>query len=150
MKFLQDNAIAYQDHAWGDGDLFADYECAPGIVVDKYQDGERWNVLISLRETKNKGDVVDFFIKRTVKNGFAKPEEWRQTTIQYPTKRLRLSVVFPSDRRCKRAMLLQRTRNKTTVLGHEHFLDLPDGRQVLTWETQNPRRFETYTMKWHW
>lgn len=35
VKFLQDNVIAYEDYAWGDGDLFADYRCSPGVVVDR-------------------------------------------------------------------------------------------------------------------
>ena len=45
----------------GDGDIFVDYKCSPGVLVD------RWNVLISLRETKNAGDVTNFYIERTVK-----------------------------------------------------------------------------------
>jgi len=39
VRFLQDNVIAYQDLAWGDGKIFAKYKCSPGIAVDKYQDG---------------------------------------------------------------------------------------------------------------
>jgi hypothetical protein len=55
VKFLQDNIIAFQDHAWGDGDLLVDYRCSPGIEVDHYPEGDRWNALISLRETKSTG-----------------------------------------------------------------------------------------------
>ena len=55
VKFLQDNIIAFQDHAWGDGDIFADYAVSPGIEVDRYQDGDRFNVLISLRDQKPRG-----------------------------------------------------------------------------------------------
>jgi hypothetical protein len=47
------------------------------VPLDQYQDGFRYNILISLRETKNRGDVVDF-IERTVTGGFTKPNEWRQ------------------------------------------------------------------------
>lgn len=42
VRFLQDHVIAYEDQAWGDGNLFADYKCSPGIPVDRYQDGNRW------------------------------------------------------------------------------------------------------------
>ena len=66
VKFLQDNIIAYQDYAWGDGNILADYKCSPGVPLDQYQDGFRYNILISLRETKNRGEVVDFNIERTV------------------------------------------------------------------------------------
>ena len=29
--FLQDNVVAIHDHAWGDGELFAEYRCQPGL-----------------------------------------------------------------------------------------------------------------------
>ena len=150
VKFLQDNVIAFQDCAWGDGQIFADYKCSPGTEVDRYQEGDRWNVLISLRETKSAGDVDDFHIERTVKNGFTQNEEWRQTEIRHRTRHLRLAVIFPKERHCRRAVLIERNRNRTTVLDQGHFSNLPDGRQVLVWETRNPRRFEVYTIKWRW
>ena len=150
VKFLQDNIIAFSDYAWGDGKIFAEYKCSPGKVVDRYQEGDRWNVLISLRETKSAGDIEDLHIKRTVRDGFAKDEEWRQVEIRHRTKRLKLAIVFPKERRCQRAVLIERSRNRTTVLDPEHFSDLPDGRQVLTWEPRKIRRFEAYTIKWKW
>jgi hypothetical protein len=150
VKFLQDNVIAYQDRAWGDGEILAEYKCSPGVEVDRYQEGDRWNVLISLRETKSAGDIEDFYIERTVRNGFTKDEEWRQTEIRHRTRQLKLAVIFPKERWCQRAVLIQRNRNRTTVLDQEHFTTLPDSRQVLTWEITKPRRFEIYTIKWRW
>jgi len=85
MRFLQDNIIAIQDHVWGEGDIFASYDCSPGIEADRYQEGDRWNVLISLRETKSKGDVEDYYIERKVRNGFLNEWEWRQTELWHTT-----------------------------------------------------------------
>ena len=150
VKFLQDHIIAFEDYAWGDGQIFADYKCTPGKEVDRYQEGDRWNILISLRETKNRGDITDFYIERTVRRGFSEAEEWRQVEITHSTKRLRLAIIFPQARRCQRAILRQRSRNRTTVLGPEHFVDLPDGRQMLAWEIKKLRRFEVYTLEWKW
>ena len=150
VKFLQDDVIAFQDHAWGDGEIFADYQVSPGVEVDRYQDGDRWNVLISLRETKSSGDVEDFYIQRTIKGGFTKTEEWRQTDIRYQTRHLRLAIIFPRKRRCQRAVLIERNRNRTTELEQRQFSELPDGRQMLTWETKHPKRFEIYTIRWKW
>ena len=150
VKFLQDHIIAFQDYAWGDGEIFANYNCTPGSEVDHYQEGDRWNILISLRETKNSGDIEDFYIERTAKEGFITAEESLQTEIRHRTRRLRMSIIFPKRRPCKRALLLERSRNRTTVLGPEHFIDLPDGRQRLTWETSTIRGFEIYTIKWKW
>ena len=150
VRFLQDNVIAYQDYAWGDGNILADYKCSPGVPVDQYQDGFRYNILISLRETKNRGDVADFNIERTVTGGFTKPNEWRQVIVEHRTKRLRIAVIFPKKRVCQRATLTERNINRTTVLGEDYFSFLPDGRQMLSWETTKPRLFELYTIKWRW
>ncbi len=150
VKFLQDNVIAFEDYAWGDGEIFADYQCSPGEVADRYQEGDRWNILISLRGTKNSGDITDFYIERTAKHGFTQAEESLQTEIRHPTKRLKVVVIFPQTRRSQRAILLQRSRHRSTTLGPEHFTDLPDGRQMVTWETTKIEQFEIYTIKWSW
>ena len=102
IRFLQDNVVAIHDHAWGDGDLFAEYHCQPGIAVDFYQDGSKHNVLISLRETKNRGDVIDLWIERVIRGGLREQEEWLETEIDHRLKRLKLSIIFPRDRRCQR------------------------------------------------
>ena len=150
VRFLQNNIIAFEDYAWGDGEIFAEYQCSPGKVVDRYQEGDRWNVLISLRETKTVGDIEDFYIERIVRNGFTKDEEWRQIEIRNRMKRLKLTTIFPKERRCQRAVVVERSRNRTTVLDQKHFSDQPDGRQVLTWEPAKTRRFENYIIKWKW
>jgi hypothetical protein len=150
VKFLQDYIMAFQDYVWGEGDPFADYQVSPGVLVDKYQEGDQWNLLVSLRETRNAGDITDFHTERTIKHGFVNDEEWWQVEIRHRTRQFKLSIIFPKKRRCRRAVLIQRTRQRTAVLGPEHFTDLPDGRQGLTWETKKLRRFETYTIKWWW
>lgn len=150
VKFLQDDTITFQDRAWGEGDIFADYKCSPGIIADRYQVGDQWFILISLRETKKSGDIEDFYIERKVQDGFTKDEEWRQTDIHFKMKKIKLSVIFPKERWCKRAFLVERNRNRTTPLGEDCFHELPDKRQVLTWEMENPRRFETYIIRWRW
>jgi len=150
VKFLQDNIISFEDYAWGDGEIFVDYKCAPGVVVDRYREGDRWNILISLRGTKNKGDVEEFYIQRTVKNGFTNSEEWQQAEIRRRTRRLQMNVIFPSSRPCRAAVITQRSQNRPISLGPEHFHILPDGRQLLRWETTKVRSFDIYTLKWQW
>ena len=151
VKFQQDNVIAFQDFAWGEGsNIFATYRCEPGVVVDRYQEGDRWNVLISLRASKNRGDIEDFYIERKVENGFTKPEEWCQVEIRNPTRKLRIAILFPKTRHCRRAQLVERSRQRTTILGTENFHDLPDGRQMLRWEAKDIKRLEIYTINWWW
>src|ERR1700752_2585592 len=86
VKFLQDHILAFQDYAWGDGEIFGDYKCSPGVIVDRYREGNQWNILISLRETKSAGEVIDFYTERTIKEGFTKDEEWWQVEIRHQTK----------------------------------------------------------------
>jgi len=150
VRFLQDNIIAYQDQAWGDGELFADYRCSPGVPVDRYRDGFKWKVLISLRETKGRGDITEFHLKRKITNGFTRPNEWFQTELSHRTHHLRIRIVFPRSRLCQQALLVERNRNKTSELGPSCFSLLPDGRQMLSWETNRPRINELYTIKWQW
>jgi hypothetical protein len=150
VKFLQDNIIVFQDHAWGDGDIFANYKCSPGFVVDKYQEGYRWNILISLRETKSKGDITDFYIERTVRNGYLKDEEWWQVEIWCKTDKLTLSVIFSQKRPCKRAILQTRRDNKTIVLDQSNYHHLPDGRQKIFVEIASPAQADIYTIRWTW
>ena len=150
IRFLQDNVVAIHDHAWGDGDLFAEYHCQPGIPVDFYEDGSKHNVLISLRETKNRGDVIDLWIERVIRRGLREKEEWLETEIDHRLKRLKLSIIFPRDRRCRRAILTRRSTNATIPLEGQHFSTLSDGRQQLTWESRHPRLHDMYTIKWRW
>ena len=148
VKFLQNNIIAFEDYAWGDGDILAAYRCAPGVVVDKYQEGDRWNILISLRETKSKGDIEEFNIERIEHGAFTQAEEWLQTEIRRRTRRLKMSIVFPRERPCQRAIVQQRTHNRVIALGSEHLHHLPDGRQRLQWETNQVQPYELYTIRW--
>jgi hypothetical protein len=95
VRFLQDHIIAFQDYAWGEGEIFAGYSCSPGRVVDRYREGDQWNILISLRETKSAGDVIDFYTERTIKDGFTTADEWWQVEIRHQTRQFRLAIIFP-------------------------------------------------------
>lgn len=150
VKFLQNSVIAFNDVAWGEGRIFADYKCRPGRVVDRYQEGDRWNILISLRASKQRGDVEDFYIERRVRNGFVKDEEWFQVEIRHPTRELRMAVILPKTRHSRRAQITQRSRHRTTTLGPDHMEELPDGRQMVWWEGGNVRPLEIFTLKWWW
>ncbi len=150
VHFLQDNVIAFQDLAWGDGQIFADYQCAPGVAVDRYREGHRYRVLISLRETKNQGDVEEFLIERTIQDGFTRTVESFQTEINHPTQQLSVSVVFPRQRPPQRVTLTQQNAAKTAELGADRRRVLPDGRVKVFWEAHNPGLYEAYILQWTW
>lgn len=39
VRYVQDNVIAYQNHAWGDGEIPLNYQCTPDRVADQYRSG---------------------------------------------------------------------------------------------------------------
>ena len=50
----------------------------------------------------------------------------------------------------KQTLLYRRRVDKTIELDGEHIQPLPDGRQIVTWEEQNPKMAEIYTIRWEW
>src|SRR5260221_8212445 len=131
VRFLQDNIIAYQDKAWGDGEIFADYKCSPGIAVDQYREGYRYRILISLRSTKRRGDTEEFHIERSIRNGFTRNTEGFQIDIDHPTRKFSLSIVFPQKRFPNEVTLVEKNSTRTMLISPEKRQLLPDGRQQL-------------------
>ena len=150
MRFLQNNVIIIQDTAWGDGNIFAKYKCSPGKEVDRYKDGHRYNILISLQETKHRGEEETFLIERTIANGFTQPVENFQTDIDHRTHKLILRLTFPKNRLPTSVGIKSQNAQKTTVLDNEYRNILTDGRHQYVWETENAKLFETYIMRWEW
>jgi hypothetical protein len=150
VRFLQDNVIAFQDQAWGDGEIFEDYKCSPGVAVDRYREAYRYRILISLRETKQYGDIEEFRIERKIKNGFVGDIQDFQTQIDHRTHHLSLGIVFPQERSPKELWLLERNSTKAVPLSPEHITTLPDGRIQVTWQTHRAQLFEAYTLRWKW
>lgn len=150
VRFLQDNVIAYQDQAYGDGDIFVNYQCSPGVPVDYYQDGNVWRVLISLRETKRKGQVEDIHISRTIKNGYTESVSYLQTNIEHPTQFIEMSIIFPATRLPRRVVGIRKNTKHSVEFGLNAFTDLPDQRQKIVWHVRKPKRFESYILKWEW
>lgn len=150
VRFVQNNVIAYQDQAWGDGDIFHEYRCEPGLPVDTYRDGHRNRVLISLRETKSRGDREEFRIHRTIKNGFMHHTEDFQVEIEHPTRQLGLTIVFPQKRPPRSIKLIEQNAARTRSLDVSAVVRLPDGRYEVRWEETKLRLYEAYIVRWEW
>lgn len=150
VRFLQNDVIAFQDQAWGDGEIFSDYQCSPGIEVDRYPHGNRYYILISLRETKHRDDELTFHIKRKIKDGFTEETESFQTEIDHRTRQLKLSVVFPKSRLPTSVKLFEKNSKRSITLDSEYRQILPDGEHEYTWETKKARLYEAYIIRWQW
>jgi hypothetical protein len=150
VKYLQDHIIAYQDCAWGDGEILLNYKCHPGKAVDRYRSGYMTFILLALHEVKNRGDVDDFHISWEINDGFEEPDGFWETNISQKTKQMRVNVIFPKNRRPLRVTVEECNHRKTHILGRENRIVLPDGRLKVSWEKKNPRLYENYLMKWRW
>jgi len=150
VVFLQNDVFAIQDQAWGDGNIFADYECTPGVMVDRYKEGYRWKMLISLRAVKNRDDREEFFIERRITDGFTTPVLNFQIQVDHPTNSLTLSVIFPSTRHPKSINLIEQNMKRSHVMGEEHRTSLSQGRVQYTWHIAKPLLYESYILRWEW
>jgi hypothetical protein len=150
VKFLQNNIIAYQDQAWGDGKILINYRCAPGSPVDFYRSGYKTHILISLREVKNKGDVEEFRINWRIRNGFLRNTGFWSTEISHHTKKMKVQVIFPKFRPPSRIWEVDKNTQQTNPLDQNSKKKLPDGRWLICWEKYHPRLNEHYILKWEW
>jgi len=150
VRYLQNSIIAYQDQAWGDGEILINYRCAPGIPVDRYRPGKKTYILISLREVKNRGDEDEFNMEWEIRKGFLRQTELWEAEINHRMKKLRIQVIFPPSRPPRRASLVEESSQRTRPLSEEAQVRLPDSRWLVFWETDRPRLHETYSLRWEW
>ena len=150
VRFLQNNIIAFQDQAWGDGKILLDYQCSSGSPVDFYRSGHKTYILISLRDVKQKGDQTNFRIQWKIKNGFLKPMGFWATDVNHYTRNIKVSIIFPKGKPPHKLILVESNRQKTQEFPREAITQLPDKRWQVTWEKRNPRLYEHYILKWEW
>ena len=150
VRYLQDNIIAYQDQAWGDGKILQDYRSSPGTPVDQYRAGHKTYVLISLRELREKGNVDEFNIEWTLLDGFLKKNGFWGTAINHKTKKIRVHISLPKDRPPIKTSISETNLQRTHALGEESRRKMPDGRWMISWEKKNPKLYENYVLNWEW
>lgn len=150
VEYLCDGITVFQDQAFGYGDIFADYKCSPGKAVDFYPEGYRQRILISLRETKNRGDVQEFRIERKIHNGFEVNTGNFLTPIDYPTQRMSISVIFPPERVPHRVALIEQNSRRTIKLEQDNVRTLPDGKTETSYVRRKPLLYESYILQWEW
>jgi hypothetical protein len=150
VQYLQDNIIAFQDQAWGEGEILLNYSCTPGIPVDRYRTSYKTIILISRREVKSRGDIDEYRIQWGIHQGFVKPVGYWATEISHTTKRIQVQIIFPGIRPPLGATVLEKNRQVTTVLGKDSFHRLPRHKWAISWELAAPRLHEQYILSWEW
>jgi hypothetical protein len=150
VRYLQDNIIAYQDQAWGDGAILENYCCTSGVPVDKYRSGYKTYILISLRAVKNKGDVDNFNIEWSMNDGFLLKTGFWATEISHRTRFITIKVIFPKSRPPRSVSIVEKNSQRTKTLEEAAIVQLPDGRWLVSWGKNRPRLYEQYILKWEW
>jgi len=150
IRFLQDDVVAVTERVWGTGFFSEGYRCSPGVAVDFYEEGSRWTVLISLRETRKRGDTLALETSRTMLGSFPDDRCWWEEEIYQPTAQISVTIIFPKERRCRRATLTQRSRDHAVTLPRQRLRFLSDGRQALTWQADHPQLHDLYRIAWSW
>jgi hypothetical protein len=148
IRYLQDNVIAYQDQAWGDGEILLGYRCVPGKPVDRYRSGYKTHILISRREVKNRGDIDEYRILWGIRRGFLKSTGFWETEVSHRTYRILVQVIFPKGRQPYKAYIEERNQRRCHSLGEGAMAEMPDGRWQITWEQSQPRLYEHYVLNW--
>ena len=150
VRYRQNNIIAYQDQGWSDGQSLLDYRCSPGVVVDQYRPGQKTYILISLRESKQHGDVDEFHMEWGLREAFVRAREQWETEINHRTRQLQVRLIFPKTRPPVRVWLEEHLRRRTRLLSDAALKQLADGRWQIAWKTDRPRMHERYVLKWEW
>lgn len=150
VRYRQNNIIAYQDQGWSDGQSLLDYRCSPGVVVDQYRPGQKTYILISLRESKQRGDVDEFHMEWGLREAFMRTREQWETEINHRTRQLMVRLIFPKSRPPVRVWLEEHLRRRTRLLSDTALKQLADGRWQIVWKTDRPRLHERYVLKWEW
>jgi hypothetical protein len=150
VRYLQDDIIAFQDYAWGDGEILLNYRTNRGVPVDRYRSGFKTYVLLSLREVRNRSDIDEFHIQWDIRQGFLTEDGYWSTDVSQPSRQIKINVIFPESRPPLRLSLEETNRRKTHMLGRDAQQQLPDGRWLVSWETNQPKLYEVYVLRWIW
>jgi hypothetical protein len=150
VRYLQDNIIAFQDYAWGDGEILINYRTSKGKPVDRYRSGFKTYILLSLREVRNRGEIDEFNIQWNIRRGFLTQDGYWGADVSQPTKHIKMNIIFPKSRPPLQLTIEENHSQRSRILGNDALKQLPDGRWMVTWETSDPRLYELYVLRWMW
>jgi hypothetical protein len=154
VRYLN-QAISVVDFAWGDGNLFAEYSCDPGRVVDQFAaNGQLW-VLISLGGLRRRGEEETLTFNRAIGDGFLNTTEWIEAD-SLEGRRVSLRIVFPKNRpperveitRRRPALLRRRAEHREVLPGSA--LEQVSERRVLDVDARSSSPEATLQVSWTW
>ena len=146
VRFLvQDEAIV-SSPVWGDGNQLASCSVTGARRLAERQDGPRRVQLLALDRNSHTPRQAHLVMRREVRDGFTSADEYFESTVQRPTARLNLTVLFPRSRPPRGNHIVSSTGEKISPPR----LRLSDGRAGLRWSLQSPRLGSVYSLRWAW
>ena len=144
IRFLQEGVSALLDHAWGDG-VLAGYHNDAGTIRASFKDGAYRHLVIDLGRQMTRGSELTFRVVRERMAAFLHAEEWVETVIDHPVRRMKRMVLFPKERPCHQAVLT--FGGDTITVPIEEFAD---GRTRIWFEILEPVPNVPYRLTWSW
>ncbi|HEX8690278.1 MAG TPA: hypothetical protein VF729_08545 [Solirubrobacterales bacterium] len=150
IRIDQNNVFALYDFSTGDGDRTVEY--SPGTRVSTFMGhGGKDYDLIDLGRIYNRGERLDFTVRRTVRDGFLANREIVAVDTRDATERMILTILWPPDRPPKSLILGRGTpshdwRNED-VLSE---LTTEDGRPTYRADIYGPEKGGSTTIEWEW
>lgn len=150
IRIDQNNVFALYDFASGDGEISAEY--SPGTRRGQFlgHGGKDYD-LIDLGRIYNRGERLDFRVKRTVRDGFKADREVVAVDTLDATERMILRILWPAD--CHPTAL----RLGRGTPSHEwqsedvlEKLDISGERPKYEVEIDSPARGSSTTIEWEW
>jgi membrane protein implicated in regulation of membrane protease activity len=150
IRIDQNNVFALYDFASGDGEISAEY--SPGTRRSKFLGhGGRDYDLIDLGRIYNRGERLDFEVKRTVRDGFKAEREVVAVDTLDATERMVLRILWPAGcpptaLRLGRGTPSHEWRSEDVI----EKLDTSAERAKYEVEIDNPARGGSTTIEWEW
>jgi hypothetical protein len=151
IRIDQNNVFALYDFSTGDGDREVEY--SPGSCVSTFigHAGKDYD-LIDLGRIYNRGERIDFKVKRTVRNGFLADRELVAVDTRDATERMTLKVIWPQDRPPTSLTLSRGTPShdwkNEDVLKEVSTND--EGRRYYQVDIYTPEKGGSTTIAWEW
>ncbi len=146
VRFLVDDTGVIESPIWGDGDQLARYEVAGARKLGERPDGPKRTLLLGLARRPARNRCATIEATRQIRDGFTAENEYFETAVQRPTKRLRLTVLFPRSRPPDHPHLVSSTGERL----RQPRLRLREGRASLRWGLVSPKPQSVYSLRWAW